>query len=306
MKKEPVELVFYAANGDNEATFNNLFGNEIRKKFPDYDIEFLSNTAGTRVPELLAAGTRIDIAYAGIGQHKEEFALPEGTGWGSPIPGNTETYMYAGTRVYHANSADGEQLTYSEMEGRRQVRAIMDLLRKYAAGDKMTLLSLPSYIGTRETRHITCQYCLTGEDVLYGRPFEDAIANGSYRVDIHHQEKPGLTFKYLDGIQVYSRNGYPSEVSRWRDEIEVNPTFYQIPYRSLVPEGPYPNVIVAGRMLDIDDEAFGGVRVMVNMNQLGEASGVAAYLALQHSKPFVDIDASELRDLLSQGGSLVI
>src|SRR5690606_23661930 len=105
-------------------------------------------------------------------------------------------FMYSGTRVYHANSADGEQLTYSEIEGRRQVRAIMDLLRKYADGERMSLVSLPSYIGTRETRHIQCEYRVTNEDILYGRHFDDAIANGSYRIDIHHQEKPGLTFKY--------------------------------------------------------------------------------------------------------------
>src|SRR5699024_2015545 len=109
---------------------------------------------------------------------------------------------YAGTRVYHTNSSDGRELTLSEIEGRRQVRAIMDLLRKYADGNKMSLVSLPSYIGTRETRHIHCKYRLSNEDILYGRRFDDAIANGSYRVDIHHQEKPGLTFKYLNGIQV--------------------------------------------------------------------------------------------------------
>lgn len=239
-------------------------------------------------------------------QHKEEFNLPEGTGWGAPIPGTNDIYMYAGTRVYHANSSDGDQLTYSEIEGRRQIRAIMDLLRKYADGNRMSLVSLPSYIGTRETRHISCQYQLTGEDVLYGRRFDDAIANGSYRVDIHHQEKPGLTFKYLNGVEVYSRPGHPSQVGRWRDEMDVDPTFYQIPYRSLLPQGPYPNVMVAGRMLDIDDEAFGGVRVMVNMNQLGEAAGVAAYLGMHQSKGFADIDVQELRNGLTQGGSIVI
>ena len=29
-------------------------------------------------------------------------------------------------------------------------------------------------------------YRLTGDDVLWGRRFDDAIANGSYRMDIHH------------------------------------------------------------------------------------------------------------------------
>jgi hypothetical protein len=244
--------------------------------------------------------------YAALRERNDDFQLPEGFGWGRHVPGSRKVYMYAGTRVYHANSADGEELTASEIEGRRQVRAFMDLVRAYGPDNQLALVALPSYIGTRETRHIDCQYRLTGEDVLYGKRFDDAIANGSYRVDIHHQDKPGLTFKYLDGEQVYVRPGYPNEVSRWRGALEADPTFYQIPYRSLVPDGPYPNVIVAGRMMDADDEAFGGVRVMVNMNQTGEAAGVAAYLALTESKGFADLDAGAIRTVLTAGGSIIV
>lgn len=238
--------------------------------------------------------------------YRDEFGLPEGFGWGRHVPGSKDVYMYAGTRVYHANSADGEQLTYSEIEGRRQVRAVMDLIRKYGPDNRIALVSLPSYIGTRETRHIDCLYRLSGEEVLYGKAFDDAIAYGSYRIDIHHQDKPGLTFKYLDGEQVYVRPGYPNEVGRWREELPANPTYYQIPYRSLLPKGPYSNVILAGRMIDVDDEAFGGVRVMVNMNQTGEAAGVAAYLALHRSISAQDVAADDLRATLHSGGSIIL
>ena len=239
-------------------------------------------------------------------KYADEFRIPEGFGWGRHVPGTKDVYMYAGTRVYHANSADGEQLTHSEIEGRRQVRAVMDLIRKYGPENRIALVALPSYIGTRETRHIDCLYRLGGDEVLLGKPFDDAIANGSYRVDIHHQDKPGLTFKYLDGTQVYVRPGYPNIVSRWREERPVNPTYYQIPYRCLLPKGPYTNLIVAGRMIDVDEEAFGGVRVMVNMNQTGEAAGVAAWLALHQSKSVRDVSAADLRATLSAGGSIML
>lgn len=239
-------------------------------------------------------------------KYKDEFNLPEGFGWGRHVPGTNDTYMYAGTRIYHANSADGDQLTFSEMEGRRQVRAIMDMIRKYGPSNKIALVSLPSYIGTRETRHINCSYRLTGEDVLYGKSFDDTIAYCSYRVDIHHQDKPGLTLRYLDGEQVYIRPGYPNEVSRWREKTAVNPTYYQIPYRCLLPNGPHDNVIVAGRMIDVDEDAFGGVRVMVNMNQTGEAAGVASYLALTQNKSLAGIDVAELRQTMKTGGSIMI
>lgn len=247
----------------------------------------------------------LDLQSARI-SYRDEFGLPEGFGWGRHVPGTRDVYMYAGTRIYHANSADGDELTSGEIEGRRQVRAVMDLIRKYGPDNRLALVSLPSYIGTRETRHIDCLYRLQGDDVLYGKTFDDAIAYGSYRVDIHHQDKPGLTFKYLNGEQVYVRPGYPNEPGRWRGSLPVDPTYYQIPYRSLVPQGPFGNVITAGRMIDADEEAFGGIRVMVNMNQTGEAAGVASYLSLHRSTSIRDVEAADLRKEMKAGGSIML
>jgi hypothetical protein len=237
-------------------------------------------------------------------EHGEEFNVPLGFVWGRDIPGS-DVYMLAGTRIYGADCSNAEQLTKAEMEGRRQVRAFMDMVRKYQPESHVVLQALPSQIGIRETRHVKCQYQLKGDDVLYGKRFEDAIANGSYRVDIHHQDKPGLTFKYLDGTQSYNRPGYPPVKSRWREKTGSNPTFYQIPFRSLVPE-QYDNLVVAGRMLDADLVAFSAVRVMVNMNQTGEAAGTSAYLALESNTPIPALNATTIRKTLAEKGSVVI
>lgn len=245
----------------------------------------------------------VDIARLLI-QHGDEFGLREGFAWGAPVPGSN-VYMLAGTRVYNANASQAEELTHSEMEGRRQVRAIMDLLRKYVPGWKGVLQALPARIGIRETRHVRCQYQLTGHDVLYGTRFDDAIANGSYRVDVHHQDKPGITFRYLDGKQIYARPGFPGEVTRWREPVAQDPTFYQIPFRSMLP-GTFGNLLIAGRMIDADSEAHAGIRVMVNMNQTGEAAGVAAALCLDGGTAVQSLDVQRLRSELSRGGSLIL
>lgn len=237
-------------------------------------------------------------------EHGEEFKVPLGFVWGRGVPGS-DVYMLAGTRVYGADCSNAEQLTKAEMEGRRQVRAFMDMIRKYVPDNEIALQALPSQIGIRETRHVKCQYQIKGDDILYGKRFADAIANGSYRVDIHHQEKRGITFKYLDGTQSYDRPGYPSVRGRWREKTETNPTFYQIPFRSLV-LGRYGNLIVAGRMLDADLVAFSAVRVMVNMNQTGEAAGTAAYLALEVNSSIPKLDVARLRKMLAKGGSAVV
>jgi len=235
--------------------------------------------------------------------HGDEYGLPQGFAWGGKIPGS-DVFMLAGTRVYE-NCSDAEGFTRAEIEGRRQVRAIHDIMRKYADGSKLTLQALPARIGIRETRHVRCLHQLTGDEVRHGKRFDDAIANGSYRVDIHHDDKPGLTFQYLDGRQVYVRPGYPGVEGRWRPETDENPTFYQIPYRSIVPQGPFGNVLAAGRFIDADTVAHGAIRVMVNMNQTGEAAGVAAYLALKHECAAKDVDPAELRGLLIEGGSIM-
>jgi hypothetical protein len=65
-------------------------------------------------------------------------------------------------------------------------------------------------------------------------------------------------------------------------------------------------VIVAGRMFDADAVAHAAVRVMVNMNQTGEAAGVAAFCALDSNTPIPQLDAKQIRKVLADGGSIVI
>ena len=179
-------------------------------------------------------------------------------------------------------------------------------IRKYGPADsEIALVDLAATIGARETRRIAASYRLTGDDVLFGRRFEDAIANGSYRVDIHHSDGPGITFRYLDGTEVVvPERGMPAQKGRWRDPISDDPTFYQIPFRCLV-QNRVPNLALAGRLLDADKVAFSAARVMVNMNQTGEAAGVACALAHQENCAIGDVDPQRLRETLSAGGSII-
>jgi hypothetical protein len=233
-------------------------------------------------------------------------ALAKGFLWSAKNVGSHDDTMVAGTRVNGANCADADQLTQAEIEGRRQARRICDLLRQHVRGGNcVSLAQLPAYIGIRETRHAECLHQLTETEVLTGVRFPDAVANGSYRVDVHHSDKAGLTFRYLDGAEIYVDQDGAHVRGRWREPQAVNPTFYQIPYRSLVPRGA-TNVLVAGRLTDADRGAYGAIRVMVNCNQTGEAAGVAAWLALQHGVPVARVDAAELRQTLAAGGSAIL
>jgi hypothetical protein len=198
-------------------------------------------------------------------------------------------------------------LTAAEIEGRRQVRSLTALLRAHFDGgpELISLVDLPAAIGIRETRHAECLHRLTEDELLAGTRFPDAVANGTYRVDVHHSDKPGLTFRYLDGREVYVDADGGREEGRWRPGGGTDPTFYQIPYRSLVVRGT-DNVLAAGRLIDADRGAYGAIRVMVNCNQTGQAAGVAAALALRSGCPVAQIDPADLRRALSEQGAAIL
>ncbi|MFO7871189.1 MAG: FAD-dependent oxidoreductase [Kiritimatiellia bacterium] len=242
-----------------------------------------------------------------VREHGEEFGLRKDWGWGAYVPGLPGIQLRADSHVFDCDTSNAEQLTRAEIEGRRQVRAVMDLIRKYGpAGSEIGLADLAASIGARETRRIVCNYRLTGDDVLRGKRFEDAIANGSYRVDIHHADGPGITFRYLNGTEVViPERGMPGVRGRWRDPLPEDPTFYQIPWRCLL-QDRFGNLVPAGRMLDSDKQAFSAARVMVNTNQTGEAAGVACALALQKNKMVQELDPSDIRKTLSDGGSVIL
>lgn len=231
-------------------------------------------------------------------------ALRPGFLWTADLPAS-ELTMVAGTRIHGADCSDADQLTAAEFEGRRQVRAVLDILHRYVSGGpSVALQGLPARIGIRETRHVRCLHTLTEDEVLYGRHFDDAIANGSYRVDVHDAAGDGLTFRYLDGREIWVGADAARREGRWRPEGAESSTFYQIPYRSLVPQGSR-NVLIAGRCLDADEGAFGAARVMINTSQMGQAVGVAAWLALQ-TGDVAAVDIQRIRGVLQDQGAVVI
>ena len=244
---------------------------------------------------------------------KKEFTtndgpLQSGFIWMAPVPGSKTAKAIFGTRVHGVDCSDADDLTKAEMEGRRQVREMIDHLRKQHGYDKdIALMCLPSMIGIRETVHACCHHTVTEMEVLEGVHFDDAIAFGSYRVDIHQQGGDGIIFKKLDGSQWFGGIQTPTEPipERWREPREQDPTYYCVPYRSIVPRD-VDNVFVAGRCIDSDTGAHAAIRVMINCNQTGEAAGVAAALCIDHNCVNIELDVKDLQQTLVDGGSELV
>jgi len=238
--------------------------------------------------------------------HGAEFGLADDWGWGGKIPGSPMLSFRADTHVFDVDCSKATDLTKAEMEGRKQILAVLDTLNAYTpnAGG-LQLAAICSYIGIRDSRHFDSDYRLNAHDLLNGKAFPDAIAFGTYRVDIHHADDAGITFRDLDGNEyIHHDRTSPPERRRWRTGDDYA-RYYQIPFAALV-QRQYSNFLMAGRMINADMDAFGAVRVMVNLNQIGEAAGVAAYTAVADGAPVWALDTAKIQRLLVQGGSAAV
>jgi len=217
-----------------------------------------------------------------IDQHREEFGLAPDHGWGASVPGSSGVGMCAYRHVFNTIASDANQLTAAEIDGRRQIRAYMDIARKYGGDHNAPcLLDLGSTIGIRETRAFEANYRLTEEDVLRCKRFPDAIANGTYPIDVHDPKTGRFKFKRPQG------------------------DFYQLPLSTMVSDKA-PNIVLAGRAISTDRGAFGGIRVMVNLNQTGEAAGVAAALAASRAEAVSGVAADSVREHLAKLGAVIV
>ena len=98
-----------------------------------------------------------------------------------------------------------------------------------------------------------------------------------------------------------------TETGNWREEAGLTgppAKYYQVPFDILVGE-KYGNFAAAGRMVNADAGAFGALRVMVNLNQLGEAAGTAAALCLERGVSVRELDGVCVTETLRKGGSAV-
>ena len=72
-----------------------------------------------------------------------------------------------------------------------------------------------------------------------------------------------------------------------------------IPYRSLYSDS-IDNLLVAGRCISADKDAFASVRVQAPCMAMGQAAGTAAHLCIEYGCPVSGIDIRRLTDTLKE------
>ncbi|HJN11379.1 MAG TPA: FAD-dependent oxidoreductase [Pirellulaceae bacterium] len=195
-----------------------------------------------------------------------------------PIPGQWRVNT---TRVQNIDGTNPDDLSRAEIESRRQAWELIRFFRSHCPGlENAQLIATASQVGVRETRHILGDYVLSGQDVLEGRRFDDAIARCSYPIDIHDPQGPRGR---LEGI---------------RSE------HYEIPYRCLVPR-QVDNLLVAGRPISADHEGAASARVIPPCYATGQAAGTAAALSIKQGVTPRELDTELLRSTLRGQGAIV-
>ncbi len=248
-----------------------------------------------------------DIVSHMISEFGEEFDLEPDWGWAVAVPGINNAMMRANTHVFGVQCGKADDLTRAELVGREKMRKVCRMLRKYGDTDEhYSVMADAATVGIRDTYHYRTRLQANYVDLLLGRDYEDNILNGSYNIDVH-SDTEGIKFMYFDGTYRCENNKGELRYGNWREELGISkdlpiPTYYRLPFRCLVGER-YTNLIAAGRMINADTPSYGALRVMVNTNQMGEAAGVSAYLAIHQGKSVQELDGAEVARTLSKGGS---
>ena len=176
---------------------------------------------------------------------------------------------------------DLEQLSYGEIEGRRQVKEMFEFIRSAPGFERSYIVEIAPQLGIRETRRIAGEYTLTEADILGCADFGDTIGVQGWPVEQHAEGR-------VD----------------WRFQQPGTRGYNQLPYRMIVPRG-VDNLLVAGRCASMTHDGQSAARVSGPCFIMGQAAGVAASLALASECTANAVDVSALqRKLAAEGVNL--
>ena len=174
---------------------------------------------------------------------------------------------------------DAQQLTYGEIEGRRQCWDTFQFIKSVTPGfERAYIVEIAPQIGIRETRRVRGEYMLTEDDVLGCATFPDSIGVNGWPVEAH--VAGNVDFRFARKPR----------------------GFNQLPYRMIVAQ-KVDNLFVAGRCASMTHGGQSAARVTGPCFVMGQAAGTAAHLALRSGKAPRQIDVPELQERLERDGA---
>ena len=174
---------------------------------------------------------------------------------------------------------NAEELSFGEVEGRRQCRDTFEFIREVTPGfERAYIAEIAPQIGIRETRRMRGEYMLTEDDVLDCADFPDSIGVNGWPVEEH-----------VAGSVEFRFQRKPRG-------------FNQLPYRMIIPLG-IENLLVAGRCASMTHGGQSAARVSGPCFAMGQAAGTAAHLALRDGVPARTLEVELLKKTLEADGA---
>jgi hypothetical protein len=155
-----------------------------------------------------------------------------------------------------ADACDNRDFTRAECKLREDVFRMAQILRdNFEPFRNCYVASVATQAGVRETRRIVGVHTITSDEYLNAYHYTDSISRGAHPIDIHAAKGATQEARFLE------KAAY-------------------VPYRALIAPN-YPNLLVAGRCLSADRQAFASLRVQASCMGTGQAAGVAAAQCVQ-------------------------
>ena len=211
--------------------------------------------------------------------HAEEWGIPDfGGPWFCTLlhPGVVAVNM---TRT-QTDACDNRDFTAAECRLREDVYKMAAVLREHFPEFRNCYVSMVApQAGVRETRRIHGLHVITGKEYVNGVRYPDSVSRGAHPIDIH--SPAGAT----QSVTFLKQAAY-------------------VPYRALV-AGGFPNLLVAGRCISADRQAFASLRVQASCMGMGQAAGIAAAQAVRGAPPadVTQIDTGDLTARLREIGA---
>lgn len=154
---------------------------------------------------------------------------------------------------------DSKDITYAEIEGRKQARAYASFLVNEVPGFQNAYLAdTATQVGIRQTRSVAGLGTLRNSDIVTGVKSVHSVTLSAWPIELH--AAGNLKIAYLED------------------------DYYDIPFETLIPVHA-TNLLVAGRCLSAEHEALASARVTAQCLGMGYAAGAACGLMLSEKIP---------------------
>ena len=176
-----------------------------------------------------------------------------------PMPNHHEVLCNM-TRITYPDGrvplgVSSEDMTFAEIEGRRQAREYARFLRERVPAFRASYVTeTGAQVGIRQTRSVDGKQRLTNDDVLQARKCDSAVTFSAWPIEAHGAGE--LKIVYLEDDH------------------------YDIPFETLIPAGT-ERVLAAGRCFSAEHEALASARVTAQCLGMGYGAGAATGLMVR-------------------------